>query len=757
MNLYIKQSFLFFVSFISISSLAQEINIDDSLFEDITNEQIESVREIIDDKKNVKSEVRSIREDKTLKKNNPEISVITATNKFGYNFISTSPTSIVATGDVPLPNDYKIALGDVLGVVLSGSNQDMFDMQVQLDGSIFFPGIGSISAVGDTFQELKQKLKNLVNQTYIGVEIDLSLKELSAKKITIVGTVNNPGTYLVNPFTTISNALAYSGGVTPIGTLRNIKLIRINGEVHSFDLYELLIDGIRTNDLTIESGDVIIVGAANKFVEIKGAVKRSGVYEILPNENLSDILKFSLGFSGGANIDKIVISELDLISNKINKKVVQNTSNLPLKNIIDIEIFKVLNKKNAGVLVEGAITEPGFYKLEDYPSLEKLINDLNFVDVYPWLAVLEQFDQENLIKSSILFSLNDEATYKSIKLLPNSRIYFANLTSRSFIADNLSRSKIRDYALTINHKQGTFILPIFGKYSLQSFVDLLGLDMSDVDSQATYLSPLENIVIKDDYKNMNYSAKKYNTVSFRSPINNLIQVTIEGEVDYPGTYTLQSNSTLEDLYSLVGNFKKEAYLNGIIFTRDSIRERQLKAITKSKQDLNEAILVSAQKGAMIGDISIIRALSETIEPENLGRIAGDFSPKSLSAVNTLLIEGDTVIVPKNPNAINVLGEVLNPIAFEYENRISVRQAIDNAGGYKEYANKNGVYIIKANGLIERVNRNVFVKNTRLEPGDSVIVPRKIITNNPGIDALLPLTQILSDLSFSAAALESLSN
>ena len=214
---------------------------------------------------------------------------------------------------------------------------------------------------------------------------------------------------------------------------------------------------------------------------------------------------------------------------------------------------------------------------------------------------------------------------------------------------------------------------------------------------------------------------------------------------------------MQDLYAMVGNFKNEAYEDGIIFTRQSVRERQIDSIKKSQNDLNKALLISTQKGEEIGDISIIQALSESIEPESLGRIAGDYSPGSISSEKTILFDGDAIFVPKNPNAINVLGEVLNPTAFEYSNKINVRNAISRAGGYQDYADKRKVYVIKANGLIERLNRNIFVRDVKLEAGDTIIVPRKIITNNPGIDALLPITQLLSDLAFSAAALETLSN
>jgi protein involved in polysaccharide export with SLBB domain len=211
------------------------------------------------------------------------------------------------------------------------------------------------------------------------------------------------------------------------------------------------------------------------------------------------------------------------------------------------------------------------------------------------------------------------------------------------------------------------------------------------------------------------------------------------------------------LYKLVGNFKPEAFIKGIILTRQSVRERQLQSLQQSRDALNESILVKTQRGENIGNISVIQSLFQEIEPKNLGRIAGDFSPSSDASIRTVLFDGDSIIVPKNPNVINVFGEVLNPISFEFIKGLSVRNSIERAGGYKDYAHKSKVYVIKANGIIEKVNRNIFVRNVKLEAGDTIVVPRKIITNNPGIEFLLPVTQILSDMAFSAAAIESLSN
>ncbi|MDA8957354.1 SLBB domain-containing protein [Gammaproteobacteria bacterium] len=740
--------------FLSFNAFSQEI--DPSLLKNLSPAQIEMAKSQLAKSKSIEKPKPTVKESTKRASSGSDINK-SSNKKYGYNYFSSTPTSISAVGDLPLPNEYKISLNDQFTIILSGSKEDIFDLNVNLDGTILFPELGSISVVGETFQEVKTKLKNLIEQSYIGVQIDLSLKNLSAKKITIVGAVKTPGTYLVNPFSTISSALGYSGGISEIGTLRNIRLIRTNGKTYSFDLYKLLIKGDRSDDITIESGDVIVINPAQQFINVTGQVKRPAIYEVREDETLDDLIKFALGFTQIANKSNINLRMLDIQSSSIKNINVSNPQS-GLLDVLSVNVNQYVNKNIASVSVNGAIKEPGFYPITANENLEEVINKLEFIDVYPWLAVLEQFDDENLVKSVTLFNLQDANTYRSVKVLPNSRLFFANINSRTYSGVSaLARGLIADYDLRINHKQGTYILPVFGRFDVKSFVDYLGLDMSDVEDEATYISPLDNIIIKDNYKNMQFTAKKYNTVSFRSPVNDLIRVTIGGAVDFPGTYTMNADSVINDLYELIGSFKSEAFLEGIIFTRQSVRNRQRQSIQKSREDLNKALLTSSQKGENIGDINVIRALSQTIEPENLGRIAGDFSPESLSSTNTILLDGDSIFVPRNPNTINVLGEVLNPIAFEFNKRTTVRSAIDNSGGYQDYADKRKVYVIKANGLIEKANRNIFTRNVKLEPGDTIVVPRRIITNNPGIDALIPITQILSDLAFSAAAIETLSN
>ena len=318
---------------------------------------------------------------------------------------------------------------------------------------------------------------------------------------------------------------------------------------------------------------------------------------------------------------------------------------------------------------------------------------------------------------------------------------------------------IDEYSLNINHKRNRYKLPVIGKYDVDSFIKLLGLDMNDVEESAIYVSPTENIVRKENYKKMSFIAKKFNTITFRSKINDLIEVSIMGAVDYPGTYTLSPSSTLQDLYELAGDFKKDAFFDGIVIKKDSIKNQQIKTIKEAKEKLNESIILSMQNSDVQIDASVLTLLSNSIniDEDDLGRISGDFKPNTQTAKKTILANGDYIFIPRLPYSVSVMGEVLNPTNFAFEKNVSSREAIALAGGLKEYADKRNIYIIRSNGLTEKAGRNIFLKDAKLNPGDTVVVPRKIIVTNPISETIAPITQVLSDLAFSAAALDNLTS
>ena len=692
--------------------------------------------------------------------------------KYGYDFFEESPQSFSSSGDLPLPNDYKISLRDQFSVILTGSKKSTFNLNVKLDGTILFPELGSITVVNQTLEDVRAKISELVNQSYIGTSVDISLNNLSAKKITIVGAVESPGTYLVNPFSTITSALAYSGGIEEIGTLRNIKLLKTNGDLHTFDLYDLLIKGDRSKDLTIDAGDVILIEPANQFINLKGRVKRPGIYEIKEDEILEDIINYGLGFEEISNQSKISISKLNLLASSIDQFEATNLE-ISLKNVISVDVFEYKSNEKSGIFVSGAVRETGYYDATTFSNLSDLIETVELVNVYPFLAVLEQFDDKSLVTSSILFNLNDPNSYNSIKLLPNSKVFFLeileaknykDLTIKSLmnlmdylVINENSQDLISDYMLTINHKDNKYMIPIIGYFNIKSFTDLLGLDMSDIDrSSATYINPTDNFISVGDYYYMNFTAKKFHDISFRSPLNTLLSIEITGEVLYPGTYSINNGSTLADLYKLSGGFNDIANEDGVVLKRTSVANIQFEALKKAQLDLNNAIIMNSQRGNSQINPNAVSALSTEINIENLGRIAGNYSPQNQTINDFILVDEDKIFIPKQTNTLSVLGEVLNPNSFPFSKKISVNEAIRLAGGTKDFADNSNIYVIHANGLISKADRNIFSgRAIKLSPGDTIIVPRKIQSDGELARNITAFSSIISNIAFSAAALQSL--
>lgn len=728
--------------------------------QELTPDQLELVKQAVNENNATYTDSESVDEiDDVIEpqKNTVDSNLGIQGKKYGYDFFSTIATSISARGDLPLPNDYKISLRDQLTIILSGSKDAIYDLNVKLDGTILIPELGTISVVDKSFGEVKEMLTNFISQSYIGVNIDISIKNVSAKKISIVGAVKSPGTYLVNPFSTITSALTYSGGISEIGTLRQIKLIRSNGQILKFDLYDLLINGDRSKDVSIEAGDTILIEPANNFVSLEGSVKRPAIYEFLDGENVKDVISYGLGFNNTANESKISVSLLDKESNLVNQIEIDDI-NYDLQNIIKVEVFDFSTSPNKNIQVFGAVDQPGYYKLSDYQSLESLIKALKFVDVYPWLGALEQFDEELNLRETILFSLKDSETYSSINLLPNSKVFFfkKDMIDREPLKE-LTVTNIDNYLLNIEFKSQKYPMPVFGKFKVSEFVDFLGFDMSDVDPIAAYVSPLEDKIVREDYRDMVFETKKFHSLSFRVPENNLINVIISGEVNFPGSYSLSSTASLQDLYLLAGEFSENAFGNGIILNRESARAQQINAIEESKNTIREIIISNSQSGRESLPPEIIASLNRSYENKNLGRISGNFTPGSQDVKRFILQDGDTVFVPKNPNTITIVGEVFTPSTIIYDSRLSFNQVIDSVGGYKQFADPGRGYIISANGKTKKIQRNIFLQTVNLEVGDTIVIPRKVVVRNSLSETLLPLTQLLSDLAFSSAAIDSLRN
>ena len=678
-------------------------------------------------------------------------------NIFGFDYIRTSPTSIDASSDLPVPNDYKITFKDQIKIIMSGTKKTIFTLTVGLDGSILFPEIGSIQVVGDTYLELKKKLQNLIEISYVGVNIDISLDSLSAKKINILGAVQRPGTFLVNPFTTLSNALAYSGGLTRYSSLRTINLIR-GDVVYEFDLYDFLLNGDRSNDVNIEAGDTILVKTTNNFTSVSGEVKNPSIYEYKDGETIQDIIRYASGLTQTANENKIGL----LIRSKDNRALyteeIQLDENYKVTDVEKIEVFGLRLDVESEILVLGAISEEGYYQAED--NMIDLIKKIQLVDdTYPYIALVQT------PVGSYLFSLKDESTQK-VPIIKNSMVKFfssAAIKNKQSIYGDLNKDSIdllNDYSLKIDYSFGQTSVPIFGQYNTADIFKFLNIDMDRYDTkQTTFSSPLSDTVIIDDYTNKDLKNSKFDSISLRLKNSELISVSVTGQVKFPGQYRLPSTSTLADLYKAAGGLKKSADKKHASFTRASVRDAQLRALNRAKDELREFLLINKQTGQAGLDPSLVSLLSNEIPGEYLGRISGNFSFGSDNADSFFLQNGDSLFVPTELNTVSVYGEVLNPSTILFSDDFNYKKYLEAAGGLKQYALSKDIYVIKANGLVKKRPRFLLFRgNIDIEPGDTIIVPRDLkVYENDVARVLLPISTVISNLAFGAASLEALRN
>ena len=220
--------------------------------------------------------------------------------QFGYDLFAGSPTTFAPATDIPIPVDYVIGTGDQLRIQFFGKESSSYDLYVSREGMLQIPELGPLSVAGLSFSELKAEISRRVADQMIGVEAFVTLGELRSIRIFALGDVNRPGAYTVSSLSTMINALFVSGGIRPIGSLRNIQLKRAGQIVTTFDLYDLLLRGDTSSDTSLQPGDVIFVPPVGELVGIAGEVKRPAIYELEGEETLETLIEMAGGFTAQA-------------------------------------------------------------------------------------------------------------------------------------------------------------------------------------------------------------------------------------------------------------------------------------------------------------------------------------------------------------------------------------------------------------------------------------------------------------------------
>ena len=229
--------------------------------------------------------------------------------------------------------------------------------------------------------------------------------------------------------------------------------------------------------------------------------------------------------------------------------------------------------------------------------------------------------------------------------------------------------------------------------------------------------------------------------------NNLINVEVYGDVEYPGIYQVAANTVLNDLYKIAGNLKPTAERKGIVFSRQALKIKELNAFQQRKSIILDLYI------SQIGNINSNNQLNSELLNlfDNIGiddfsgRISGNLEPDSMLASSTVLQEGDVIYVPSISNQVIISGEVMSPGSVPFKNGMKVKDYIKLVGGYTSFADKSKVFVVKVDGSSES-NPNYLI-----QPGDTISIPKDFEKIAP-LSLVGILSSVLSDLALAAASI-----
>ena len=459
-------------------------------------------------------------------------SLATGRYVFGVDVFSRSQTLFMPLLSGPVPPDYQVGPGDELVLILTGEVELSYDLPVTREGFIVVPQVGQIYVANQTLDQLRDLLYAKLGRVYSGVrrgagartQFTLSVANVRANQIYVVGEVNQPGAYQISALGTVLSALYAAGGVTDRANLRTIGVQRAGKTVATFDLYDYLLRGDSRNDIRLQTGDVVFVGVHGLRAQITGAVIRPAIYEMKGSETLADLLKDAGGFKANAAKRRLAVYRILPYPETPPGPLYRTTIDVPLQAGPDSVI-------GAPALA----LEPGDSVVVD--SIGPLEHGL-----YVGIA--------GMVRKPGAYAWHPGMTLRDLVLLARGPMVGADLTQAEIARLPAQRTE-GELATTLRVPLDSSYL--YERDSSGRYIGAPGLAFPKPGAAEVALEPYDNVLI------------------FRQPDFELQRtVTIVGEVKFPGTYSLKSKTDhLADLVMRAGGLTPQAYAEGIRFIRDA--------------------------------------------------------------------------------------------------------------------------------------------------------------------------------------------
>lgn len=678
---------------------------------------------------------------------------------FGRNVFRSRALTFEPNENQATPENYRLGPGDEVIIDIWGENERSLREEISPEGNIMVEQVGPVYLNGLTIKEANAKLRGVFGQIYAGVsgdspasEVRVTLGRLRTIQVNVMGEVEMPGTYRLSSFATVFHALYQAGGVTDIGTLRNIRVLRSGREVASVDIYKYLFHGDSKDDIRLEEGDIVLVPSYDLLVEVTGCVKRPMRYEMEAGEPLSQLLAYAGGFTGDAYGREVrVVRTMGREHELFNVDSV-GYGTFALMDGDSVAVGRVLDRYANRIEVQGAVYRPGMYELgEGTHTIRELIGRAEGLreDAFRGRALLFRerddltpeivaVDLEGVLSgrlTDISLRRNDVLVVSSVHDLedrggftiggevarPGVYPYAAHTTVEDLIVqaggllDGASTVKVEVSRRLKDPKSTT---PSNGVGKVYAFSLKEGLV---VDGEAGFeLAPFDVVEVR---RSPGYQPQR--------------QVVLDGEVVFTGNYTLiRKNERLSDLVKRAGGITDDAYVRG---------GRLIRRMNEEERAVRDAALRAAQQNRGADSVSLEKLMADDYYAVGIELDKALSNPGS--DYDVVLREGDRLVVPEYVSTVKINGDVMYPNTTVYLKDKRVKYYIAQAGGYGARAKRNKAYIVYMNGRVARVKGRA-----KVEPGCEIIVPSKRDRKRMGIAEILGLTTSAASIGTMAASI-----
>ena len=663
---------------------------------------------------------------------------------FGASIFENDNLSFEPNINIATPQNYIIGVNDQLVIDVFGVSDITKRLKVTPEGDIRFPNLGPIKVAGLTIEEATVKLNRSLTKIYPGiangsVKVQVSVGQIRSIRVTLIGEIKRPGNYDISSLSTLMNALYVSGGPNDIGSFRNIELVRNGKNISTFDLYDFLLKSDLTKNLLLQDGDVIRVNPYATRVTVKGAVKKPALFDVKPNETAADIIQYAGGFADMAYKEVVRVFRFGAKNKELFSVKSPQLGSFKLMTGDTLLVDQLADMYTNRVFINGAVYYPGAYGMKGMKlSLRDLLLDAKLKeDAYRSRAILRRLKYDYTTEY-INFNIDEVMSgQKYIDLVREDSIQIyriSDLREKYYITINgeINKPGIFEFAegmsvqdlilMSGGYKEGASLQKIEISRRLKP-------DGSQKDS-AVYsvikeinLSSLNNKSPEADFK-----LSPFDIVSVRkSPIyKEQITVTIEGEVIYPGKYTLSGNEErISDLLKRAGGLKQKGFAAGAVLIRNTYRDLSESDATLVNTKTNLSNAQSGKGSAILSssDTSVINDLYKEQKP--VGIQLDQILQKPGSSEDLFLLEGDILKVPKQLQTIQTFGAVNVPKQIVYVDGITFRDALKESGRYSINASKKNSYVIYPNGQVRKTKSFLFFRSyPEIRPGTEIYVSAK---------------------------------